>query len=220
MKRDVDIDEISDGYRYHSGDMVRISCNDCKGCTDCCCQNMGHTIILDPYDIYQLEVGLNLSFDELLSGERPVIELSMADGLLLPNLLMQGDDNSCIFLGDDKRCTIHNYRSGFCRMYPLGRIYENGSFSYFNQIYECEYPNKSKIKIKKWLGIPNLSQYEEFVLKWHDVLEETREYIHSLTDVSKVSAVTVGFLKLFYRTPYDVNSSFYDQIEERIQSIS
>lgn len=215
MIREVDIDEISDGKRYHSNDMAKIGCNDCKDCKTCCCRNMGHTIILDPYDVYQLTVGLNTDFDHLMTGDRPVIELSMADGILLPNIRMQEQGNCCIFLDDNERCTIHNYRSGFCRMYPLGRIYENGGFSYFNQIHECDYPNKSKVKIKKWLGIPNLAEYERFVLKWHDCLEEFRNNIKSMSDMSDVSKACVEFLTRFYKAPYDKEQSFYEQIYNR-----
>lgn len=216
MIREVDIDEISDGKRYHANDMVRIGCNDCRDCKNCCCQNMGHTIILDPYDIYQLTVGLGTSFDVLLSGEQPVIELSMADGILLPNIRMQKENNSCIFLDDNKRCKIHNYRSGFCRLYPLGRIYEDGGFSYFNQILECDYPNKSKVKVKKWLGINNLPEYENFVLRWHDYLEDFRQEVREAADTSDVSTLCVQFLTKFYREPYTMEKSFYEQIYERM----
>lgn len=217
MQRDIDIDEISDGKRYHANDMVKINCNDCKGCIDCCCQNMGKTIILDPYDIYQLTSGLTTTFDELMTGDEPAIELSMADGLLLPNLRMHSTRNCCVYLGADNRCTIHNLRSGFCRMFPLGRIYEDGSFSYFNQIYECDYPNKSKVKVKKWIGIPNLAQYEEFALKWHDFIEGIRENIKSISDINEVSKLTVGFLNTFYRTAYRPDESIYDQIYSRME---
>lgn len=220
MKRDVDIDEISDGKRYHANDMVKIGCNDCKDCKTCCCQNMGHTIILDPYDIYNLTTGLNTSFDNLLGEDKPVIELSMADGILLPNIKMQEGNNACIFLDDNKRCKIHNYRSGFCRMYPLGRIYEDGSFSYFNQIYECDYPSKSKVKIKKWLGINNLPEYERFTLMWHDFLEDVRSEIKSTADVNAISQICVNLLQVFYRQPYNKEESFYDQVYERLRKVT
>lgn len=217
MRREVDLNDISDGKRYQSNDMAKIGCNDCKDCKTCCCQNMGHTIILDPYDIYQLTIGLGTSFDELLTGTTPVIELLMADGILLPNIKMQEEGNSCIFLNDDKRCSIHNYRSGFCRMYPLGRIYENGGFSYFNQIHECDYPNKSKVKIKKWLGINNLAEYERFVIKWHDYLEAVREEVSRVSDVSQISRICVNLLTKFYKAPYSKEESFYAQFEQRLE---
>ena len=64
MKREVDLKEISDGNLYGPNDMVKADCGDCKGCS-ACCQGMGESIILDPYDVYRLTKGLNLSFEAL-----------------------------------------------------------------------------------------------------------------------------------------------------------
>lgn len=217
MNREIDIDEISDGKRYHSNDMVKIACNECNGCSSCC-HDMGKSIILDPYDIYQITLALNTSFAELISADAPAIELSMADNLLLPNIAMQKDRNCCSFLSESGRCTIHKHRPGFCRLFPLGRIYENSSFSYFHQIHECQYPNKSKIKIKKWLGIDNLPAYEDFVLKWHDLLDATRQYLADLPDINSVSAQTSKFLSTFYVEAYRPNESFYEQFASRVDS--
>ena len=210
MKREVDINEISDGKRYKSGDMVKISCNDCKGCKESCCYGMNKTIILDPYDMYQLQKGCNLSFDELLT--KGYIELSVQDNLIIPNLKMNEATNGCSFLAEGDRCSIHDFRPGFCRLFPLGRIYEDGHFDYFIQTGECDYPNKSKIKIKKWIGIDSLREYEEFVLRWHDYIEELRLEISNISDVSQVSAISTGFLKRFYKDGYDINQSFFEQI--------
>ncbi|MBR4720084.1 MAG: YkgJ family cysteine cluster protein [Lachnospiraceae bacterium] len=218
MKRDVDIDEISDGCRYRSGDMVKIGCAECKGCSECCRQ-VDDTIILDPYDIYQLCKGLDSSFDKLMSEEpEPSIELGHADGLLLPHLKLSKASGGCTFLSNEGRCTIHSFRPGFCRLYPLGRIYEDGSFSYFIQIHECPYPNKSKVKIKKWLGIDNLPAYEAFILKWHDILDDARSNLSGINDQSERSRYIVAFLKRFYQTPYDTEVDFYTQFEERFNS--
>lgn len=216
MIREIDIDEISDGKRYHANDMVKISCNDCKGCSSCC-HDMGKSIILDPFDIYNITKELDTSFDDLLGAPKPVIELSMADGILLPNIKMQETSNGCIFLDPNERCSIHRARPGFCRLFPLGRIYEDGNFSYFNQVNECIYPNKSKIKVKKWIGIDNFPEYERFVLKWHDFLADYRAKISSISDMNQVSAMTVQFLGLFYRQPYHSDVSFYEQINKRME---
>lgn len=53
MKREIDLNEISDGRRYGANDMVKADCGDCKGCFDCC-KGMGESIVLDPYDVYRL----------------------------------------------------------------------------------------------------------------------------------------------------------------------
>lgn len=216
MYRDVDIDEISDGRRYHSNDLVKVGCRDCEGCSSCC-RDMDKSIILDPYDIYQITTGVGITFDRLLGDDRPMIELSMADGILLPNIKMQPDTNACGFLNDEGRCSIHPYRSGFCRMFPLGRIYENGGFSYFLQNNECDFTDRTKVKVKKWLGIESLGRYEAFVIKWHDYLADMRDKIACVTDQSMATDITVKFLKIFYKEPYDSNRSFYNQIEERFK---
>ena len=53
--------------RYGPQDMVRISSSACAGC-GACCRGMGDTIVLDPYDVWQLTAGLGKSFEELLGA--------------------------------------------------------------------------------------------------------------------------------------------------------
>lgn len=36
MRREVTLEEISDGRLYDANDMVKADCQDCKGCHDCC----------------------------------------------------------------------------------------------------------------------------------------------------------------------------------------
>ena len=133
MERRIDLAEISDGKRYGSEDMVKAGCADCQGCS-ACCRGMGDSILLDPYDVCRLSEGLKTGFEELMKG---AVGLTMADGLILPHLKMAGESESCSFLDENGRCSIHSFRPGFCRLFPLGRIYENGSFWYFLQIHEC-----------------------------------------------------------------------------------
>ena len=50
MKRQVTMEEISDGKLYTSNDLVKADCGDCEGC-HACCTGMGSSIVLDPLDI-------------------------------------------------------------------------------------------------------------------------------------------------------------------------
>lgn len=219
MKRDVDLDQISDGKRYLANDMVRIGCEDCKGCSECC-RGMGSSILLDPYDAYCLMKGLECSFDELLSETmHNAIALDLADGLLLPHLNMEGERESCTFLNEEGRCSIHEIRPGFCRLFPLGRVYENGTFQYFHQIHECKKGGKTKVKIHKWLGIPNLKRYEQFVLDWHDFLEVASKEAVQKNDAESIKQLGMGLLYLFYRKPYDPEADFYDQFYARLGQV-
>jgi len=150
MKRKINLSDISDGRLYDLNDMVKADCEGCKGCSKCC-HKMGNSIVLTPYDIYELTKGSGKSFEELLQLQ--AIEMNIVDGIILPNLKMSGENESCYFLNGEQRCSIHDFRPGICRLFPLGRYYENGDFKYFLQTKECVMTNRSKIKVEKWIDI-------------------------------------------------------------------
>jgi Fe-S-cluster containining protein len=210
MLRQVNLDEISDGRIYNSYDMVKADCNGCEGCF-ACCKGMGKSITLDPYDIYNLTVKLNKTFEELVSE---LIELSISDGIILPNLKMAGTNEVCSFLSSEGRCTIHNFRPGICRLFPLGRYFENHTVHYILQIHECQHPNRSDIKVKKWIGISDISIYEKFVSEWHYFLKKLKTLISTNNDHAK--AINMFLLKTFYLNPYD-NDDFFVQFKERLR---
>ena len=55
MKRQVTMEEISDGKLYTSNDLVKADCGDCEGC-HACCTGMGSSIVLDPLDIVRIRL--------------------------------------------------------------------------------------------------------------------------------------------------------------------
>lgn len=211
MKRYVSLEEISDGRLYTAKDMVRVDCHGCEGCS-ACCHGMGESIILDPYDVYRLGKIEGFSFGEALGK---TIELNVVDGVILPNLMMTGEKESCGFLDQEGRCSIHPYRPGICRLFPLGRFYEEGSFRYFLQKDECP-KARTKIKLSKWLDTPELSRYEEFVLHWHYLVKDLEEKV-SGGDVEESKKWNMSLLKLFYFSPYDSSQDFFAQYENRCQ---
>ena len=211
MKREVDINEISDGNLYGPNDMVKADCGDCKGCS-ACCQGMGESIVLDPYDVYRLTNGLNVSFEALLEDK---IELNVVDGMILPNLKMSGEKETCAFLNGEGRCSVHPIRPGICRLFPLGRYYANGGFQYFLQIHECKNQNRTKVKVKKWIDTPDLRQNEEFILAWHDFVNEIQEKMMQVADDELFKKVNMFLLQQFYIERYN-SEDFYKQFEERL----
>lgn len=210
MERQIDMKEISDGNLYTSNDMVKADCGGCQGCS-ACCQGMGSSITLDPLDIFRLCCGLHTDFNGLMVDK---IELNIVDSLILPNLKMaSGDTEACAFLDEKGRCSIHAYRPGICRLFPLGRIYEDGSFKYFLQVHECTKPNKSKVKIKKWMDTPDLKRYEQFICDWHYYLKDQQKQVEA--DPEKIKQISMEILNRFYLAPYDVARDFYEQFYER-----
>ena len=212
MKRDVDIKDISDGKLYTANDMVKTDCHDCIGCSDCC-RGMGSSILLDPIDIWRLTSNLQTDFNSLLDR---YVELGMVDGLIMPNLKLAGDGEACSFLTAEGRCGIHSFRPGICRLFPLGRIYEENGFKYFLQVHECGKTDKTKIKVKKWLGISDIKLYEKFVWDWHDFVNKCEDALVELEE-GQQKVLTLYLLKTFYQTTYpaeDFYTEFYQRLDK------
>ena len=217
MKRDVDLNEISDGRLYSSGDMVKADCHDCAGCSDCC-RGMGSSVILDPMDIWRLHRGMRRDFQALLEAGN--IELNIVDGMVLLNLKMDSVRDTCPFLDGQGRCSVHPWRPGLCRLFPLGRYYEKNGFKYFIQIHECRKQDRGKIKIKKWLGIPNLKAYENYIMEWHSFLDQCENALDTLSE-ENVRILTLYVLRRFYETAYMAaeEKGFYEEFAVRLGEV-
>lgn len=215
MKRKVSLEEISDGRLYGRNDMVRANCQGCKGCSTCC-HGMGESVILDPYDAWQLSNGLKQPFASLIGDK---IELQVVDGVILPNLRMKEGTDACGFLDAQGRCSIHSFRPGVCRLFPLGRYYAEelgeGNFRYFLQVHECPMPNKTKVKISRWLEIPELEKYEAYIGRWHKFLNFAERRLQEL-DEEQARNGNLLIVKLFFLKEY-APEDFYAQFEARMQ---
>lgn len=212
MEHKVNLEDISDGKLYTKNDMVKLGCNGCHGKASCC-RFAEDTITLDPYDMYQLNIGEGLTFELLYN--RSLIALAPVKGLLLPHLNFSKETNACPFLESDGLCRIHGNRPGLCRLFPLARYFEEDHLYYILQVHECPNPVTPKVKVKNWLGIPNLEQYEAFLKAWHTLTTEVQKKIAAATDNQTIGTVTTVFLKLFYMTPYGKEEDFFIQFDQR-----
>ena len=215
MERNVEIDKISDGKRYGANDLVKVGCDDCRGCS-ACCHGMGDSIVLDPMDVYRLEKKLGKTMEEILLAGN--VALRVVDGVILPHLKMTEQSDRCSFLNEEGRCTIHDIRPGFCRLFPLGRYYEDRSFRYFLQTHECKKTDRTKVRVRKWIDTPDFDRYEKFVCDWHYYLKDLEEEIAAKADdPSFAKMVSLSVLKVFYMMPYDGAADFYGQFYSRMR---
>lgn len=212
MQHKVNLDEISNGTLSTYNDMIRIGCDSCNGSSSCC-RFAEDTITLDPYDIWQLAQALGLTFEQLYS--RQLVALSPVNGLLLPHLNFTPDSGSCPFLLENGRCSIHAYRPGLCRLFPLARLITEDSVQYLLQIHECPCTDTPKTKIKNWLGIPGIRYYESYLIRWNSIVNATVARLAAADGHEALTAITSAFLRDFFFTPYDPNASFYEQFELR-----
>lgn len=154
-------------------DYADIECNDCIGCENSCCREISGEITLDSWDIALLKEGLGKTFDELISEGR--ITINEVNGAAVPIFASKPDKKECVFLKDDGRCSIHPYRAGICRMYPLARLWQgNGNFAYYLQKGECVHRTTARTRVSDWLGYSDVSQYESAVRVYHAALKEYR----------------------------------------------
>lgn len=234
MWREESVEELSDGRFYTANDLVKIGTDDCRDCSDCC--RMGPIIVLDPLDVFELNRFLGQSFEELLNE---TIELKVIDGIILPAIKLvkrdskkwnQTDDSVqedaredamvCPYLGGDGRCTIHEFRPGICRLYPLGRSWENDDFRYILQVNECTHCSGTKIKVKKWLGIPNLSAYEDFCRDWHSLLSRVRRLLEGTGPEDRLrNQICVYMLRQFFLCDWNVDDFYAVFSERRAQAL-
>ena len=210
MLRGKSISEISDGRLYTLNDMVRVGCNECRGCSDCC-RGMGDSIQLDPLDVVLLAQASGKTFEEMLD-----VELNLVDGMILPNLKLSEGTEQCRFLNPEGRCSIHPYRPGFCRIFPLGRYYHDGTFSYILQKDECRIKNRYKVRIRQWIDRQDPEADDRYVLDWHTLIRSWAQALAKMDDNTRKDAV-MYFLKLFYQKPYQ-QEDVYGQIYTRMKT--
>ena len=107
MERNVEIDKISDGKRYGANDLVKVGCDDCRGCS-ACCHGMGDSIVLDPMDVYRLEKKLGKTMEEILLAGN--VALRVVDGVILPHLKMTEQSDRCSFLNAARESEADAFR--------------------------------------------------------------------------------------------------------------
>lgn len=219
MERTIDLLEISDGKIYGLNDMAKLGANNCVGCS-ACCRDRGDSVTLDPYDVYQLKQGLGMTFEQLLGG---MVTLGVIEGLIRPSLSMQETDREdangepatkCVFLNDRDRCDIHGFRPGLCRLFPLGRIYEEDGIGYILLKDECARENRTKEKIRKWIGIADMAAYEKYVFAWHDFQKKLQVAV-SNEEEAVAKQANMFILQKFYVEDFGPN--FYEEFYMKLE---
>lgn len=214
MERQVDLKEISDGKLYGLNDMVKACANNCEGCSECC-HGRGDTITLDPLDVYQLKRGLGASFEQLMVQG---ISLGVVNGIIRPSMMMTDEEDSkCVFLNKNGLCDIHSFRPGLCRLFPLGRVYEEGEIKYILLTGECVRENRTKVKVRKWIDMSDMGAYERFLLTWHDFLKDIEAAVNDAEDETFAKNLNMYVLQKFYVENFgNTQEQFYEIFEQRL----
>ena len=199
------LDEISDGKLYDIEDIVKADTCGCDGCSDCC-HDVGELVVLTPFDIYEIVNYLGVEFDELLGDK---IELRQNNKILLPYLKMQDKDKRCSFLNKENRCMIHSKRPNICRLFPLGRAYQDDDFKYFLQVGNCPKEDLKDVKVKSWIGIENYDENKRFILEWYKFIKALTFRLKFVRDEEEIKAINKILLDGCYRIKIKEDEDFY-----------
>ncbi len=151
---------------------------------------------------------------ELLAAS---VELNVVDGVILPNLKMQGAEGSLCVSGRRGSMQYSPVPSGICRLFPLGEdIMKMEDFPFSPDRGMCKRENRSKIKVSKWIDTPDLTRNQQFTLQWHDLLHAMEERLTG-EDEGKQREENLLLLRLFYLLPYEGTIDFYTQFTERME---
>lgn len=212
MKSNIRLEDISDGQLYTITDKVKA---DTGGCVDCsaCCHGFGDLVVLNPYDVYEITRYLDTTFDDLLIHH---LELHESDKITLPHLKTSGADDGCPFLNSEGRCSIHAYRPDICRLFPLGRAYDDNDFKYFLQSDVCVKPNLTETEVQAWIGVQHYAENKAFILAWYRLQKALAFRAKFIRDPEELVALNTYLLDTFYRMPIHEEKSFYAAFHEKL----
>lgn len=209
------LDEISDGKLYDINDIVKADTCGCDGCSDCC-HDVGDLVVLTPFDIYEIVNYLNTTFDELIGNK---IELRENNKILLPYLKMNDENKKCSFLSEENRCTIHSKRPNICRLFPLGRAYQDDDFKYFLQIGNCPKEELKDVKIEKWIGIENYNENKKFILEWYKFIKALTFRLKFVRDENEINEINKTLIDNCYRIEIKEDEDFYSVFSKRLPEV-
>ncbi|GAU78923.1 YkgJ family cysteine cluster protein [Fusibacter sp. 3D3] len=212
MKTNIILEDISDGKRYDINDLVKANTGGCHGCS-ACCHNVGDLVTLNPFDAYNISSHLKITFDVLLEDK---FELHPHGKLVLPHLKMHKVSERCSFLNQEDRCTIHANRPNICRLFPLGRVYEDDNFKYFLQKDACMKSHLTDVKVMDWIGIDHYNENKAFILSWYKLIKALTFRVKFIHDDQELKVLNTYLLNTFYRMDLDEQQTFYAAYNDRL----
>jgi Fe-S-cluster containining protein len=106
----------TDARILSESDLIQLACG-VNGCSSNCCTKSA-PIVLNPYEIALMCRESNMSYEDLLD----IVDTERAKGF--PLVMLPRDPHCHFWTG--KGCRIYRGRPLACRLYPLGRVFDQG----------------------------------------------------------------------------------------------
>ena len=137
--------------------------------------------------------------------------------ITLPYLKMQDENKNCSFLDKNGRCTIHSKRPNICRLFPLGRVYQDNDFKYFLQVDNCPKEELKDVKVADWINIENYNENKKFILEWYKFIKALTFRLKFVRDEDEIENINQILLDSFYRVKID--NDFYKSFEKLLPEV-
>lgn len=211
----------------------------CTACGECCKDRTGaNSIILSPYDMFNLQKNLNVKLRELLD-KHVTISIGSNSGLPIAYLrsktsLVTGE-TLCTFLKKQDgayRCSVHQFKPVVCSLYPLGRLTafdKNSNERILHYLYlggDCSNENKENIHnntIDKWVKNREITErvFIDFSIEVSNLLKIIN--LQNFFDSEKISINTkqglqASLIALLYGN-YDTDKDFLPQFESNMEEL-
>lgn len=195
-------------------------------CTMCgkCCRNR-HDILLNPYDLFRLSVGLDMKPLEICKRYCHVYA-GETSRIPIVRLLPVGVDERCPFLLGN-RCSVNSFKPNVCALFPLGRAIrcsadsaEQNQCDYLLQPINCGDKRKTHT-VRQWLAGANIPVEDSIFLRWNHLIADLSSRMLALEKVSDLNfmakVVEVVFNKLYLS--YDLMKGFEGQFNKASKKI-
>ena len=80
--------------------------------------------------------------------------------------------------------------------------------------------NRTKVKIEKWIDIPEIKKYEKYIQQYHGLCREIQKQLSDLADEKSEKEWNMLFLTLFFQKKYSGTMEFYQEFQERFQQFT
>ena len=217
------LEEIAENY-----DIMKIGLDDnfrfhCTMCGRCCRDR--HDILLSPYDLFRIAVGLDMKPLEVCKRYCHVY-VGEASRIPIVRLLPVGVDERCPFLRGN-RCSVNSFKPNVCALFPLGRAMcysadstEQNQCDYILQPVNCGDKRKT-YTVREWLAGANIPVEDPIFLGWHRLIADLSSRMLALEKVSDLNfmakVVEVVFNKLYLS--YDLTKGFEGQFNKASKKI-
>jgi uncharacterized protein len=160
----------------------------CTKCGKCCDQTIIH---LYPFDIKLICDNLGISVD----GFHQKYSMFKLDENNIYRCALRNKPK-CPFKKEDNTCGIYNFRPIRCRLFPVGRFYDDEKILYLLSNFPSPgFDSNKKQSFEQWVNDQGVSLYDKLATDWNRFLINLKEIELGLDDQQRFKEIFYGFEK-------------------------